>query len=454
MGALEFLPLKGRKYVADLDLNGTTKSFPVPESHGSGINLKVQDEAGGKLFQLARSENQKQDFETIFLVVEMNNTIIYENEIAFEGYPSVQGHLLTDSLPSGILHFTVFNKAGAPIAERLTFVDNGEYKSPVTLNITKAGTAPRAENNYEINFEGNIQRSCSVVVIDANSMMASDQENIYSGILLTGDLSEAVYNAGWYFASNDSTKKAMDNLMLTQHWSRFDWSKLLTNQFPELKLKDEKAMDLSGYVNESKDKARVAGGRLGIDLTGEDSITQNLQADVDKDGQFFLKEVSVNGHAKFYYAYADPSNKTAPAKVHFNENEMDKTIGALPFKPVGLRTSLQFANVQGKDDIKLRSQQVQGELIKVKELQKVILRSTSRKPIDIVNENYATGAFRTMGKVNIDNINQPANDRSLNGVDFVKNRVTAIRNSGWNFCEPEKLQPEFRRKMECGDIDQ
>ena len=112
IGTFEFLPLKGRKYVVELEINGTKKTFPLPDSRTSGINLKVLDEAGGKLFQLARSENGKQDFETIYIVVEMNNTIIYENEIAFEGYPSVQGHLLTDSLPSGILHFTVFNKAG------------------------------------------------------------------------------------------------------------------------------------------------------------------------------------------------------------------------------------------------------------------------------------------------------------------------------------------------------
>ena len=49
IGSFEFLPLKGRKYVAEIEMNGTTKSFPLPDSRTSGLNLKVQDEAGGKL---------------------------------------------------------------------------------------------------------------------------------------------------------------------------------------------------------------------------------------------------------------------------------------------------------------------------------------------------------------------------------------------------------------------
>jgi hypothetical protein len=82
----------------------------------------------GKKFQLSRSEKDKAQMQNLLLVAEINNHIVYENEIAFDEYPSVIGHLVTDSLPSGILHFTVFNADGIPLAERLSFVDNGEYR--------------------------------------------------------------------------------------------------------------------------------------------------------------------------------------------------------------------------------------------------------------------------------------------------------------------------------------
>ena len=53
---------------------------------------------------------------------------------------------------------------------------------------------PRAENNYEIKFTGGEQRSCSVSITDASSAGGSDLESIYSGLLLTADLQEPVYN--------------------------------------------------------------------------------------------------------------------------------------------------------------------------------------------------------------------------------------------------------------------
>ena len=136
---------------------------------------------------------------------------------------------------------------------------------------------------------------------------------------------------------NDSSKKALDNLMLTGKWARFDWSKLLNKQFPEIKFIDDQMLTISGYVNDAQDKVRVKGGRLGIDLMGEDSIVQNLYSDIDQNGQFTLKNISVNGHAKFGYSYTDAQSKQATVKVHFDESELDKAIGGLTFSSIKLR---------------------------------------------------------------------------------------------------------------------
>ncbi|HEY6062875.1 MAG TPA: hypothetical protein VIV35_04665, partial [Chitinophagaceae bacterium] len=166
IGKVQFKAQAGKKYIAEVETAAGPRTYPLPPVLPSGINLKIQDEKGGKKFQLSRSEKDKAQFDNLLLVAEINNHIVYENEIAFEDYPSVIGHLLTDSLPSGILHFTVFNKDGMPLAERISFVDNGEYRGAAEIGITKAGTEKRAENTFEINFPNTIQRSCSVAVID------------------------------------------------------------------------------------------------------------------------------------------------------------------------------------------------------------------------------------------------------------------------------------------------
>ncbi len=152
IGKLQFKPIIGKKYIAELETPAGVRTYPLPEVQSKGINIKIQDEKGGKKFQLSKTENTSGEFAVVKLVVQINNNVVYDNEIAFEDYPSVIGHLVTDSLPSGILHFTVFNIEGAPLAERLTFVDNNEYKikgaiNPVTINMEKRGA-----NKLEYSF--------------------------------------------------------------------------------------------------------------------------------------------------------------------------------------------------------------------------------------------------------------------------------------------------------------
>ena len=182
---------------------------------------------------MSRSENGKNQYDQLFILAEMNDQVVYETDIAFENYPSVIGHLITDSLPSGILHFTVFNKEGAPLAERLTFVDNGEYRSNAKVSVRKEGLAKREENNLEISFPDSIQKSCSIAVTDYSGQNFSDEENIISRLLLTADLKGYVYNPAWYFENEtDSSRLALDNLMLTHGWSRYNWTPLLSGNFP------------------------------------------------------------------------------------------------------------------------------------------------------------------------------------------------------------------------------
>jgi hypothetical protein len=146
IGKVQFKAQSEKKYFAEIEINGGQRSFPLPAVQNSGVILKVQDEKAGKMFQLARSEKDKSLFDVLRLVAQIRNRVVYDNEIHFEDYPSVKGHLITDSLPSGILHFTVFDKNGVPLAERLSFVNNREYVTNASVDIVKSGKDKKAEN--------------------------------------------------------------------------------------------------------------------------------------------------------------------------------------------------------------------------------------------------------------------------------------------------------------------
>ena len=426
MGRVQFKPQAGKKYIAEVETETGTRSYPLPAVRPSGINLKIQDEKGGKKFQLSRSEKNKTQPDNLLLVAEINNHIVYENEIAFEDYPSVIGHLVTGSLPSGILYFTVFNKDGMPLAERLSFIDNGEYRDNGGLILTKTGIEKRAENIVELNFPDSMQRSCSVAVIDVPGAGFDDNDNIWSRFLLTSDLKGNIYDPSWYFEKhNDTTRLALDNLMLSQGWSRFNWTKILSGEFPGKKYRESYLINISGTVYQEINNKPAEGGKLNVFLSDQDSSLFTYDVPVSENGQFLIDSLAIFGKTKLYYIYTDKIGKEKPMIIRINDNNLqyrftEAISGSLekypwiqpidPKKPDLIRR-YEFAS-NGNPDAKL--------------LENAMVTAKQKRPVDIVNEKYTSEIFRTGGKIKIDNINSPPVDKAMNGVDFVLNRIPTV----------------------------
>ena len=319
IGKVQFKPIAGKKYTAELETTAGKRIFSLPEVQTSGINLKIQDEKGGKKFQLSRGSKEKEKFETVLLVVQINNHVVNEFEITFEEYPSVIGHILTDSLPSGILHFTVFTMDRLPVAERLSFVDNGEYKGhasivPVTTSLDK-----RASNSLELSFSDSLQFSCSVSIVDISGGSFGDEDNIWSRFLLTSDLKGYIYNPAWYFNQRgDSVKQALDNLMLTHGWSRFNWTKLFAGQYPQQKYIDQDLIAISGKVLDERNKQPLSYGQLNVLLEAADSSQQSIELPVDEKGRFARDSMFFTGNSKLFYGYLDKNGKQKPGVVEMD----------------------------------------------------------------------------------------------------------------------------------------
>lgn len=455
IGRVQFRPKAGKTYFAEAESPAagvtTKKVVPLPEVKTSGINLHIQDEEGGKKFQLSRSEKDQALYARVWLVAQINNHIVYENEISFEDYPSVIGHLLTDSLPSGILHFTVFNEDWAPLAERLSFVNNREYLgkvdvAPVQLNLTK-----RAANSIELSFPEEIQRTCSVAVTDASGGAGDDDENIWSRLLLTSDLKGKIYDPAWYFINPpDSVSQAMDNLMLTHGWSRFNWTRILAGDIPVSKMTDQPYLSVEGRVTDEKGTA-MSNGAVNIYLETADSVTQNLDAAVQADGSFRLDSLLFFGRAKFFYAYLDGKGKQRPALVSLKESPLTVYMNQLPAKPEIPPMLPPVGYDRLSSEVNTRYGYIRSRLEEIKELEKVSLQSKpEKKNYEEVNNKYTTGVFRTPAKVTLDNINEPVNDKSLGAIDFIKNRVQQVELQGTQFVNRKTFSLGSGRKWAVG----
>jgi hypothetical protein len=436
IGKVQFKPIAGKKYLAEMETSAGKRTFSLPDVETSGINLKIQDEKGGKKFQLSRGNKEKVRFETVLLVVQINNHVVNEFEIAFEDYPSVIGHILTDSLPSGILHFTVFTMDRLPVAERVSFVDNGEYKAHATILPVTASFEKRASNSLELIFFDSLQYSCSVSVTDISGGSFGDEDNIWSRFLLTSDLKGYIYNPAWYFRQqNDSVKQALDNLMLTHGWSRFNWTKLFAGQYPQQKYIDQDLIAISGKVVDERNKQSLSYGQLNVLLEAADSSQQTIELPLDEKGRFARDSMYFTGNSKLFYGYLDKNGKQKPGIVEMDTDSLNYIINHVPKGLEGFAGIKNPFNLINKEELNNRFGYVKAERDeKIKELANVNIQAkSSKKPVDAVNEKYTTGVFRAPGKVTLDNINEPANDRAMNVVDYIKNRIPQLTLQGGTF---------------------
>lgn len=420
MGKISFRPDASKTYTATMA--NYKQEFSLPAVEKSGINLHVEDESSGKLFSLTRSTADKNNFQKIFLVAQINNQVVYEQDIDFEDYPTLKGHLVTDKLPSGILHFTVFNKDGIPLAERLSFVDNREYISDTRIESPMINLKKRGENTIEIHDNDSLQKSLSVSIVEASAMDEKDRESIVSNFLLTADLRGYVYNPAWYFEQpRDSVKKPLDLLMMTHGWTRFNWKKLVSGTFAGKKMDDPYLLTVKGIVRDDKGK-EMMGGKLNLYIESEDSTTQSYEVDVSSTGTFMLDSLLFYGNSKFYYNYIN-NGRQKPALVILDSLDTDPLLsleawpGVLPYTTVELTPAEAEKRYKYKKESPDRS----------KELETIVLETTSKKkPVDLVNEKYTSGAFRTPSKINLDNITAPTPNKTINPLDYAMNNIRQL----------------------------
>lgn len=410
IGQFRFKPQAGKKYFAVTEFKGTTSSFPLPPVDQSGLAIKVEEEPGGKVFLVSRNKSERFNFDIFKVVAQVNNIVVYEQEFYFGDHFAVRGHLNTDSLPSGILQFTVFNKDDAPILERLTFVNNREYESGVSLSVLKLGTAARSYNSLEFDFPDTAQRSCSVSITDNAAGANESTENIITSFLLTTDLRGKINNPAYYFnCQKDSACRAIDNLLLTHGWRRFSWKKVLNNEYPVNTQKDEYLINISGTLKNEKKTAVVSGGTLNIFIASEDSSLSSFDFKVNESGRFYLDSLLFAGTAKIYYSYKDANGKQKPVSIFLDEKEPvhwpADSNNIVINSPDSISQVTPVTNTR-VSDVKIVTM-VQKGFENAKELENVTLKVKAKRPQDILDEKYTTGVFKSASRYMIDNITKP-----------------------------------------------
>jgi len=228
MGSFLLRPLPEKTYSANIKFtDGTIKTVKLPTAMSEGYVLSVYQPAKDSLLVRIQASASLQH-STVTLIIHSNGEVFYAAPIDING-PITSIWLDKISFPSGVAQFTIFDTKNQALNERVAFIKSNDYmhlgiktEKAVYKGKEHVQLALKAEDSKGVPIAANF----SVAVIDENQVPADEnaESTIFSNILLKSDIKGYIEKPNYYFMADTSdVNKALDNLMLTQGYRRFEW---------------------------------------------------------------------------------------------------------------------------------------------------------------------------------------------------------------------------------------
>ncbi|MEO7960992.1 MAG: hypothetical protein ABIR19_05575 [Ginsengibacter sp.] len=415
---------KGKQFTTDL-----------PLVKPSGVVLHVLQTDSTRSFQVMSSQKSS-SVSKINIIGTMYQHPVFKVLKDFSA-GEAKGVVPIKDLPTGILTITVLDDNFNPLAERITYIDNKEYLFTPEMEVQHWGLNKRARNEIQISVPDDIAANLSISVTDLE-IGTDSSDNIISHLLLSGELRGRVYQPSWYFSNTgDSVSEALDLVMLTNGWRRFNWGDLAQGKLPEIKYpKDTSYITLSGKIYGALPSQLREAQNIFLFVTNKVDGKKMIVAPIEPSGSFNDPSYLVFDTANVYYQLAN-ANSAGALSVKFLETRLPPLSGNISatgnyynrfFDTAGNARQLQLAN-----ELAELAKKYEGKV-----LEAVTIKLSTKSPKEVLEEKYASGLFRGGDGYQFDLINDPRAVGSFNIFNYLQGQVAGLQiNSSSN---PPSLQ--------------
>jgi len=250
IGKFTFIPKDNQFYRVEIGFEDTLQTFKIDSVEPYGVTLSLTEFNKRVLIRFATNENT---FNSIwnkpFRLIIHNGNEIRSANLVFKDNLEITTSLEYKDLFSGINIFTLFDENNVPLLERLFF----KYDDILTLRTDEATFIKDKDSalvsitikDIDTSFTNNF----SVSVLPEGTISYDHHHNIISNLFLHPYVKGYIENAKYYFTEINRKKKyELDNLLLTQGWSSYDWSRVFNNS-PKVIYPFETGVHLKATVN-------------------------------------------------------------------------------------------------------------------------------------------------------------------------------------------------------------
>jgi hypothetical protein len=393
MGKFGFTPMAGNKYVAEWkDPQGVMQHTLLPVAKPSGVVLTVNNTSSSPSITLERSSKPESLFGRFTIVATMNQQVLFQGVANLTNQSKIQAGIPSDKFPSGVMLLTVFDALKKPVAERILFINNDEYRTDISLTVDTLGLDKRSKNVYNIKLPDTLIASLSLSVTDGEEHHDKSSD-ILSQLLLSSEIRGKIFNPSYYFSSaEDSVAAQLDLVMLTNGWRKFLWEEVLANKAPSLRYQpDTGFLSLEGNITRLKEEKRLKAEFMNLLLISKDSSKQFLFAPIEPDGSFKEENLVLYDTTTVYFRMNNSTNIPWRSKITI-KNSFDKldTVVRLNALNNWLPDTTGTARIQAIAAEQKRLEELKGKTT----LKEVIVHSRAKNRMQELDERHTSGSFK------------------------------------------------------------
>lgn len=340
MGCFDFTPEAGKTYYALCrNRSGQVKKILLPPVQPSGYTVKVNALRGQLYVAVNRSADIVVPDSSLQVLVHQEGMPLYAGRWDF-GKP----YLCFDNplLPPGPVHVLLLSGTGRILSERVAFIrKKPEAVASVSPDSVRYGRREKIRLHISVaDSLGNpLAGSGALAVTDKRDVPADSCTTIFTSLLLSANLKGHIEDPGWYFrTSTKETLQALDLLMLTQGWNRYDMPAVLRGEYRYPAVPPEQSMQLSGTVTGYYRRKPLAGAPVRIWSPDVRMVQETV---TDRAGRFCLQHFEFPDSTRYMLTATDKTGKGTPV-LEADPDRFPAATLALPFMPVRRRIALPY----------------------------------------------------------------------------------------------------------------
>lgn len=249
MGKVSFTPQLGETYFAECEnTEGRFSRVQLPPARNDACVVQLFTASERFAIQVALPRGF--DPGPLSLLIQCRGKLCYYKQLDAS---TVHLSFLRKDFPDGVLQILLLDSENRPLSERLLFCYDGRNQPQVAFKSDKPKYGRREKMSLTLDFtdieDQPLAGDFSVSVTDNRIVEPRRSSNILTSLLLESDLKGYIEDPAFYFDPQEPDRQqAVDALMLTQGWRRYDIPNVLCGKYSEPAEPVEIGQEIAGRI--------------------------------------------------------------------------------------------------------------------------------------------------------------------------------------------------------------